>query len=177
MKPYLDNGLFVGTSIGVLDRGRRQTFGYGRLSQDDPRVPDGDTIYEFGSASKVLTGLLLADAVVQGRVRLDQPAAELLPPGVKHAQPWQMPHHAARPVDPHVWFAQAALQFVVTNLSNPNLTIRSIICTPFWNSYKLSRSPGEKSEYSNLGQGLSALLLDQRIPPMSSCSATGSPRR
>ena len=68
VQPYLDNGLFVGMSIGVLDRGQRQTFGYGRLSQDDPRVPDGDTIYEFGSASKVLTGLLLADAVVQGRV-------------------------------------------------------------------------------------------------------------
>ena len=83
VQPYLDNGVFVGMSIGVLDRGQQQAFGYGRLSQDDPRVPDGNTIYEFGSASKVLTGLLLADAVVQGRVRLDQPAGELLPAGVK----------------------------------------------------------------------------------------------
>ena len=53
------------------------------MSRDDRRVPDGDTIYEFGSATKVLTGILLADAVVQGRAKLDQPAGDLLPAGVK----------------------------------------------------------------------------------------------
>jgi len=159
VQPYLDNGVFVGMSIGVLDRGQKQTFGYGRLSQDDPRVPDGDTIYEFGSASKVLTGLLLADAVVQGRVRLDQPAGELLPAGVK------MPGHGERAI---------TLQDLAThmsglprlpdnlkpkNLSNPYADYTVDDLYSFLNGYKLTRSPGEKSEYSNLGQGLLGHLL------------------
>ena len=83
VQPYLDNDIIVGMTIGLLREGKQEVFGYGRMSRDDQRVPDGDTIYEFGSATKVLTGILLADAVVQGQVRLDQPAGELLPAGVK----------------------------------------------------------------------------------------------
>ena len=159
VKPYLDNGVFVGMSIGVLERGQRQTFGYGRLSRDDSRVPDGDTIYEFGSASKVLTGLLLADAVVQGRVRLDQRASELLPAGVK------MPGHGERAItlkdlSTHMsGLPRLPDNLKLTNLSNPyaNYTVDDLYS--FLNGYKLTRSPGEKSEYSNLGQGLLGHLL------------------
>jgi CubicO group peptidase (beta-lactamase class C family) len=65
VKPYLDNGIVVGMTIGVLRDGKQEVIGYGRMSRDDQRVPDGDTIYEFGSTTKVLTGILLADAVVE----------------------------------------------------------------------------------------------------------------
>ena len=68
VQPYLDNDIIVGMTIGVLREGKQEVFGYGRMSRDDRRVPDGDTIFEFGSATKVLTGILLADAVVQGQV-------------------------------------------------------------------------------------------------------------
>jgi serine-type D-Ala-D-Ala carboxypeptidase/endopeptidase len=159
VQPYLDNGVFVGMSIGVSDRGQQQTFGYGRLSRDDPRVPDGDTIYEFGSASKVLTGLLLADAVVQGRVRLDQPAGELLPAGVK------MPGHGKRAItlqdlSTHMsGLPRLPDNLKLTNLSNPYADYKVDNLYSFLNGYKLTRSPGEKSEYSNLGQGLLGHLL------------------
>ena len=159
VKPYLDNGVFVGMSIGVLERGQRQAFGYGRLSRDDSRVPDGDTIYEFGSASKVLTGLLLADAVVQGRVRLDQPAGELLPAGVK------MPGHGKRTItlkdlSTHMsGLPRLPENLKPTNLSNPYAGYTVDDLYSFLNGYKLTRSPGEKSEYSNVGQGLLGHLL------------------
>jgi CubicO group peptidase (beta-lactamase class C family) len=41
--------------------------------------PTPQTGYELGSITKVFTGLLLAQRVVAGRVRLDQPAATLAP--------------------------------------------------------------------------------------------------
>ena len=159
VQPYLDNGVFVGMTIGVLDRGEKQAFGYGRLSQDDSRVPDGDTIFEFGSASKVLTGLLLADAVVQGRVRLDQPAGELLPAGVK------MPGRGKRAItlqdlSTHMsGLPRLPDNLKPTNPSNPYADYDVDHLYSFLNGYKLPRSPGEKSEYSNLGQGLLGHLL------------------
>jgi CubicO group peptidase (beta-lactamase class C family) len=83
VQPSLDNSIVVGMTIGILRERKQEVFGYGRMGRDDSRVSDGDTIYELGSASKVFKGILLADAVVRSQVKLDQPAHELLPNGVK----------------------------------------------------------------------------------------------
>ena len=159
VQPYLDNNVIVGMTIGVLLRGKQQVFGYGRMSRDDRRVPDGDTIFELGSATKVLTGILLADAVVQGRVKLDQPAGLLLPKGVK------MPAKGDRAItlkdlSTHV----SGLPMIPDNLKigdlgNPYADYREKDLYAFLNNHKLARAPGTKNEYSNLGQGLLGHLL------------------
>ena len=159
VQPYLDNDIVVGMTIGVLRDGKQEIFGYGRMSRDDRRVPDGDTIYELASATKVLTGILLADAVVQDRVKLNQPAGELLPAGVK------MPANVDRAI---------TLQDLATHVSglpripdnmkfgnpgNPYADYLEKDLYSFLNNYKLAQAPGTKSEYSNLGQGLLGHLL------------------
>jgi serine-type D-Ala-D-Ala carboxypeptidase/endopeptidase len=159
VQPYLDNNIVVGMTIGVLREGKQEVFGYGRMSRDDRRVPDGDTIYEFGSATKVLTGILLADAVVQGQVKLDQPAGELLPAGVK------MPANGERAItlqdlSTHV----SGLPRIPDNMkfgnpNNPYADYREKDLYAFLNNHKLAQAPGTKSEYSNLGQGLLGHLL------------------
>jgi D-alanyl-D-alanine-carboxypeptidase/D-alanyl-D-alanine-endopeptidase len=159
VQPYLDNDMIVGMTIGVLRNGKQEVFGYGRMSRDDRRVPDGDTIFEFGSATKVLTGILLADAVVQGRVKLNQPAGDLLPAGVK------MPAKGDRAVtlqdlSTHV----SGLPRIPDNLKivkpdNPYADYREKDLYAFLNNHKLAQAPGTKNEYSNLGQGLLGHLL------------------
>ena len=47
----------------------------------DGALPDADTVFEAGSITKGLTGLLLAQMAAAGEVRLDQPIAGLLPEG------------------------------------------------------------------------------------------------
>ena len=42
-------------------------------------MPDGDTVFEIGSISKVFTSLLLADMVVKGEVTLSDPISKYLP--------------------------------------------------------------------------------------------------
>jgi serine-type D-Ala-D-Ala carboxypeptidase/endopeptidase len=162
VQPYLDNDIIVGMTIGVLRQGKQEVFGYGRMSRDDRRVPDGDTIFEFGSATKVLTGILLADAVVSGQVKLDQPARELLPPGVK------MPASGNRPItlqdlSTHV----SGLPTIPDNMKpantdNPYADYRKEQLYAFLNNHKLARAPGTKYEYSNLAQGLLGHLLSLR---------------
>ncbi|MDB5391610.1 MAG: serine hydrolase [Planctomycetaceae bacterium] len=162
VQPYLDNDMIVGMTIGVLFDGKREVFGYGRMSRDDRRVPDGDTIYEIGSATKVITGILLADAVVQGQVKLDQPAGELLPANVK------MPAKGDRAItlqdlSTHV----SGLPRLPDNMkpgdpNNPYADYLDADLYAFLSNYQLVQVPGKQIEYSNLGQGLLGHLLSRQ---------------
>jgi CubicO group peptidase (beta-lactamase class C family) len=66
-------GTGAGIVVGVLQHGVRRVFPYGVANQD--------SIFEIGSITKTFTGLLLAQMVEQGQVRMDQPVRTLLPPG------------------------------------------------------------------------------------------------
>ena len=58
------------TVAGVLYiKGKAYPFHYGKLSNG--KKPDDHTIYEIGSITKTYTGLLLSQAVSDGKVRLD----------------------------------------------------------------------------------------------------------
>ena len=73
-----------GIVVGMIaaDPQERWVVGYGRLSATDDRVPDGDTVFEIASITKVFTGTLLAQAVLNGEVQLDDPISLYLPEGV-----------------------------------------------------------------------------------------------
>ena len=73
-----------GIVVGMIadDPQERWVVGYGRLSATDDRVPDADTVFEIGSITKVFTGILLAQAVSNGEVKLDDPISMYLPEGV-----------------------------------------------------------------------------------------------
>src|SRR5437763_1807618 len=73
----------VGIVVGTIGPNGRNIVAYGRLAKDRSGTPDGDTIFEIGSISKVFTSLLLADMVERGEVTLDTPVAKLLPAEVK----------------------------------------------------------------------------------------------
>jgi CubicO group peptidase (beta-lactamase class C family) len=79
----LEQQWLMGGSIAQLTPEGASVHGFGRLSLSDSCTPDGDTLFEIGSISKVFTGLLLADAVLRGELSLDTTVAELLPEGVE----------------------------------------------------------------------------------------------
>ena len=61
----------VGLSIGVVRNGQTQFYNFGTTEKGKTRLPTQNTIYEIGSISKTFGSLLLAKAVVEKRVRLD----------------------------------------------------------------------------------------------------------
>src|SRR5215475_8967409 len=63
----------IGMAIGVWKQGERRVLTYGAAKPD--------SIFEIGSITKTFTGLMLAQMVVQKKVRLNEPVRELLPPG------------------------------------------------------------------------------------------------
>jgi CubicO group peptidase (beta-lactamase class C family) len=81
--PLIENREVVGLVIGVVYEGERHIFSYGSRKREESQVPDGKTVFEIGSITKPVTGLLLAQLVHEGKVKLDDPIAKFLPEKAK----------------------------------------------------------------------------------------------
>jgi serine-type D-Ala-D-Ala carboxypeptidase/endopeptidase len=68
----------VGLTIGVFAGGQRRFYNAGVTQLDGNKPPTKDTIYEIGAISKTITGQMLARAVVEGRVSLDDEVTKYL---------------------------------------------------------------------------------------------------
>lgn len=146
--------------VGVIEPAGRRLVGYGRLSASDDRPPNGDTVFQIGSITKVFTGLLLADMVQRGEVGIDDPASKYLPAGVTMLQ-------RGRPItlidlSKHL----SGLPSMPTNFSldaepDPYAAYTSEQLYTFLSGYTLPREPGTQ-RYSNFGVALLGRLLARR---------------
>ena len=58
-------------SIGIYKNGKKYTSHYGELDKGKGYKPSDNTIYEIASVSKTFTGILVANAVLEGKLNLD----------------------------------------------------------------------------------------------------------
>lgn len=159
-EPYIDSETVVGMTVGLLQGGETLVRGYGQYSADNSRTPDGGTIYEIGSVSKVFTGLLLADAVAASRVSPVTPVEDLLPKSIKMPRReetlpirlWHLATHTSglprlpdnlKPTDPN----------------NPYADYDGKRLAAFLKKHRPRKRPGEKIAYSNFGAGLLGEVL------------------
>ncbi len=161
VEPYLDSEQVVGLSLGLIAGESSATFHFGKTS-DDGEQPTDQTVYEIGSVSKVFTGILLADAVVQGKVTLDQDAADLLPDGAK------MPDSNGKKISLlDLSIHRSGLPRLPSNMKNvggenPYADYTSQLALEFLDDYSLTRDPGDKMEYSNFAVSFLGHLLCQQ---------------
>jgi CubicO group peptidase (beta-lactamase class C family) len=78
LKPMVENpelaGMTgVGIAIGVYKQGQQEIFTYG--------VARPESLFEIGAITETFTGLILAEMTAEGKLSLDTPLRELLPPG------------------------------------------------------------------------------------------------
>ncbi|MGY3617763.1 serine hydrolase [Bradyrhizobium sp. USDA 10063] len=152
----------VGIVVGVIEASGRRIVAHGRLGKDDPRPLNGDTLFEIGSVTKVLTALILADMAQRGEVGLSDPVAKYLPSEVV------VPARAGRSI---------ALQDLATHTSglpgmpdnfqpadpsNPYADYSVEQLYSFLSGHQLTRDVDSLYEYSNLGVGLLGHALAQR---------------
>jgi serine-type D-Ala-D-Ala carboxypeptidase/endopeptidase len=147
----------IGLAVGCLQGGEQRVVGYGRLRTDAQDTPDGGTIFEIGSVTKVFTGLLLADLAEQGIVGLDDPLASYLPASVRvptfkgeQITLGDLASHAGGlRRDP-----KGTLGRWLRDRRNPyaGLSVEELYAGLA--RTKLRRRPGERVKYSNLGAGL-----------------------
>lgn len=129
-KAHLDYNYLPGLTLGLVTPDRRRTvlnFGYANA---DARTPIGtETLFQIGSISKVMVAVLLHQFAAEGRLRLTDPVAGLLPavplPGNNRIEVQHLLDHVAGLPDDAPTFPEGGL----------------------WTAY----APGQHWHYSNTG--------------------------
>ena len=159
LEERIKNKKTVGIVVGRLQGTNRNIVAAGNMALSGSRPVDGDTVFEIGSITKVLTGIVLADMAHRGEVRPDDPAMKYLPPTAK------MPSRNGRAITlAHLASHRSGLPVMPENLAPADKRNPFADCSPekvfeFLSTYKLPRDPGSAYEYSNLGTGLLGDLL------------------
>lgn len=74
----VEKPLINAVSIGMVYQGQEFIGHYGELEKGKSNVPTNQTIYEIGSLSKTFTGTLVAKAVLDKKINLDDPVQNYL---------------------------------------------------------------------------------------------------
>lgn len=150
--------------IVIAEQNGSQAATFATAGQIEPAgVPPEKIVFEIGSISKVFTGLLLADEVLAGRMKLASTLRELLGPKFTFADPSvaaitleQLATHTSglpkvpddvrdggNPADPYAHYDRTRLDAWLSKA-------------------KLDHAPPFPSDYSNLGVGLLGDLIARR---------------
>jgi CubicO group peptidase (beta-lactamase class C family) len=155
--------------VAVLDaEGEAHVRGFGTDAEGRP--PDGQTLYEIGSVTKGFVGLLLARAVEEGTLALDQPVAALLPDTVAVPRYTAgggpdavitlgdlVTHRAGLPRLP------SNFMLMVADMSNPYAYYDAAAFADFLEAHRLADPPGTRYAYSNAGFGLLGYALSRHV--------------
>lgn len=147
--------------VGVIAGDRQDIQVFGTLNLRAPDAPDARTIYEIGSITKGLTGILLADMVLAGDVSLHDTLDRFLPEPANFPEAIRKitlvqlaTHSSGLPRLP------ANLMFSVKDPSNPYASYGRKELEAFLQGY--APPPNRTSitpEYSNVGFGLLGFVL------------------
>ncbi|HJO26170.1 MAG TPA: serine hydrolase [Planctomycetota bacterium] len=162
------SGVAVGFVIGMYLDETTFVRGYGETAIGSKRTPNGATLYEIGSLTKIFTGLLLADAVTTGTVSLEDPVNMFLP------SPVQLPSFEEELADGNILHPVRLRHLATHTAALPRMpgNFKPADPTRPYEDYDLEllysglvkwkppRSPGRSYSYSNLGAALLGHLLE-----------------
>ena len=159
IKTRIDSELTPGIVVGVLDGKSIKYYSFGVKSLATKAVVDEHTVFEIGSVSKTFTGIILADMVVKGQAKLDDPLQQYLPKDV--TAPTRngavitlaslSNHTSALPRLPG--------NFAPANPYNPYADYSEKQLYDFLTQYTLPCDIGSQYEYSNYAVGLLGQVL------------------
>lgn len=164
-RTYIDMSKTMSLSIGIIKNGVIYTYQYGETDKKTLRLPDNSTLYEIGSISKTFTGTLLAQAILDKKINLDDDIRLHLPEAYPNlafkGQPIRIRdlanHTSGLPRLP----LDLSFQKGYT-LLNPYKFYTSDKVLKYLHNIKMDTVSGIKSVYSNYGTGLLGVILEQK---------------
>ena len=150
----------TGIIAGFIDNGKVAIYQAG--SSGTSRPLDEHTLFEIGSVTKTFTSAVLAELAMQGKVHLSDPVQKYLPGSVR------VPSKNGKQITLLDLATQhSGLPRLATNMQggsdDPYATYSADQLYEFLNSYALTRDPGDRFEYSNLGFGLLGFALARDV--------------
>jgi len=159
---YINTEGNVALSIAVYANGKDYFYNYGETKKDNKQLPTNKTLYEIGSITKTFTGILLAQAIVEKKVKLTDPIIQFLPDSVaknialKDITLAHLSNHSSGlpriPIN---------MNFTVTNYLQPYENYDDKALFWFLKNYRDTAKPGSKYDYSNLAVGLLGTILER----------------
>jgi serine-type D-Ala-D-Ala carboxypeptidase/endopeptidase len=142
-----------GVAIAVYVHGVRRVFSFGAVKPD--------SIFEVGSITKTFTGLMLAQMAAQGKVKLDEPVRELLPPGI-----------VAKPQAAEITLLDLATQrsglpampdnIDLADMDNPYASYHAADLMAYIRKHGVANPARAASQFGSLGFALLGVALAQR---------------
>jgi len=152
------DGKSPGVVLGIVDNNGQRVYAHGFASKDGAPVT-AETVFEIGSITKVFSALLIMEMARRGELDPGKPVADYLPAGLK------LPRFQEQPILlEHLATHTSALPRVQpnhfpANILDPYADYTAAKMMEFLAGYELTRRPGAKYDYSNLGYGLLGYTL------------------
>jgi len=157
--PGIKAEIFPGAMVAIYKDGQASFYPVGTLSFDLDEAPTEDTLYEIGSISKVVTGVLFADAIRRGEVTRETLVNDLLPEGYQtqsndgeDIRLWHLSSHTSG-------WGTAPANLAPTDGEQPFAGFTETMLFEAAAMMPPKSKPGTAFEYSNMGVGLLGTLI------------------
>jgi CubicO group peptidase (beta-lactamase class C family) len=150
-------------SIGIADGRKTAQYYYGETSKGSGNLPNGQSIYEIGSISKTFTATMLAHAVNEGKLSLNDDIRNYLPGQYPNLEYQGKPvtvlqlanHTSGLPRLPANLGTQAGF-----NVADPYKGYTREMISQYLTTFVPDTATGYKAVYSNLGIAILGLILE-----------------
>lgn len=158
MEIIYDNSA-VGLSFGISINNKSFFYNYGTSEKGKHQLPDQNTIYEIGSITKTFTGILLANAVLENRINLNDDIRKYLEDNYENLQYKGAPIKVQNLANHTSGFPEDIIPEKIYSLSKPSMfdivnVFEGDSGALFKNGLhkvKLDTFPGTRIQYSNAG--------------------------
>lgn len=171
-KQFMSIPSAVGLSIGIYSDAKVQFYNFGTVARDKEQQPTKNTVYEIGSIAKTFTARLLAHAVIENKINLQDDIRKYLDgdyPNLEYeGHPVRIIHLANETAGIPDWLPPTPA--VIKNASPDSVSfLREAIYAKFTRAdfYKALREavidtlPGTKRRHSNAGADLLGYILEK----------------
>lgn len=165
VKDYMQSPQNCGLSIGVFTNNKDYFYNYGETTRNSNELPGNKSIFEIGSITKTFCGILLAKAVTEKKVSLNDDIRKYLPGndyknleknGIAITLKNLANHTSGLPSVPENLENQPGFDPL-----NPYKNCSKEMVFNYLTKANLLSEPGKECSYSNLGMGLLGIILEK----------------
>ena len=165
----MEDSSMIGLSIGLYNNGEEFFFNFGTIENGKNISPTKNTIYEIGSITKTFTGILLANAILEKKINVEEDVRTYLNESYDNLNYKETPIRILNLANHSSGLPEDIIPKEFESLTNPTMfdivqifeeDTGSMFLRDLHN-VKLDFTPGDNIKYSNTGMILLGIILEK----------------